>query len=432
MVSYLRGSVIGAIIGWGQTSGSYFPTGPKVCKNEDVGAAVAALRHGKGHCYVLANRYDGIDLPDDACRVLVLDGLPHGESLIDQYVAGVRADSPLLRGRLVQTVEQGLGRGIRSGSDHCAVLVCGDVVSLLGTTRMAALLSPETRKQVEIGRHAAQLTKAEAGTGWEKLKGLLAQSLHRNPNWRDYHARMMTGLTAAPPICDTRLAKAERRAGELFRMGAFLEATELVRGLTNGDLLKDDADKGWYLQLAAAYAHPADPAQAQEIQRKAHELNRSLLKPAPGVQYRKVSARAGLQSERVLNWVQEFTEPNAVVVAAQALTSRLVFGAGSEDFEAAWKELGTVLGFDSERPEDEFGQGPDNLWRFADDSILVTEAKSEVSTDRREVFKSEVAQLSVSYNWFRQEYGSATLMLALIHPAETLGRVECSWVIWAN
>ena len=28
MVSYLRGSVIGAIIGWGQTSGSYFPTGP--------------------------------------------------------------------------------------------------------------------------------------------------------------------------------------------------------------------------------------------------------------------------------------------------------------------------------------------------------------------------------------------------------------------
>ena len=27
---------------------------------------------------VLINKYDGIDLPDDACRVLVIEGLPGG------------------------------------------------------------------------------------------------------------------------------------------------------------------------------------------------------------------------------------------------------------------------------------------------------------------------------------------------------------------
>lgn len=394
--------------------------GATLCKGDSVGGAVSALRGKKGNFFVLANRYDGIDLPDDACRVLILDGLPHGESLLDQYSAAVRADSPLLRARLVQTIEQGLGRGIRSGSDYCAVMVCGDVVSLIGLTRMVQLFSPETRKQVEIGQKSAHLAKSDSGTGWDKLKGLLTQLLHRNAAWRDYHARMMTGLTASPLACETRLAAAERRAAHLFRMGACLEAAELVRGLANGNVLRDEADQGWYLQLAAAYAHPADPAQAQEMQRKAHELNRLMLKPAPGAQYRKASIKAGLQSERVLKWVQEFTEPNAVVVAVQALTSRLVFGTASDEFESAWKELGCVLGFDSSRPEDEYSQGPDNLWGFADNSYLVAEAKSEVTTDRTEVYKGEVAQLSVSANWFRTEYGDAEFTLALIHPTEML------------
>ena len=401
-------------------AGVWEESGAQLFKGDSVGAAVNTLRQGRGYCYVFANRYDGIDLPDDACRILILDGLPLGESLLDQHVAAARADSPLLRARVVQTIEQGLGRGIRSGSDYCAVLVCGDVVSLLGTTRMAALLSAETRRQVEIGRQAARLAKDETGSGWEKLKRVIDQSLQRDKGWRDYHARMMTGLPDSVVPYDSSLALTERRASELFRMGAFLEAAEEIRGAVNSDILKDDADKGWYLQLAASYTHPADPARAQELQRKAHELNRSLLKPAPGVQYRKVSSRAGLQADRALRWVQEFTEPNAVVVAIQTLASRLVFGSDHDDFEAAWKELGTVLGFESQRPEAEYGVGPDNLWRFADNSYLMTEAKNEVSTDRAEVSKSEVAQLSVSQNWFVQEYCDAPLTLAIVHPADTL------------
>jgi hypothetical protein len=133
-----------------------------------------------------------------------------------------------------------------------------------------------------------------------------------------------------------------------------------------------------------------------------------------------MSARAGLQSERVLKWVQQFTEPNAVVVAVQTLVSKLIFGADHDDFEAAWKELGEMLGCDSERPEEESGAGPDNLWRFADNGYLLTEAKNEVSTERPEVSKSEVAQLSVSKNWFRQIYGEVVLTLVIIHPADTL------------
>ena len=34
---------------------------------------------------VFANRYDGIDLPDDSCRILILDNKPYGQTLEDKY-----------------------------------------------------------------------------------------------------------------------------------------------------------------------------------------------------------------------------------------------------------------------------------------------------------------------------------------------------------
>jgi hypothetical protein len=35
---------------------------------------------------VMAAQYDGIDLPGDACRVLVLDGIPLGSFAIERFI----------------------------------------------------------------------------------------------------------------------------------------------------------------------------------------------------------------------------------------------------------------------------------------------------------------------------------------------------------
>jgi hypothetical protein len=87
--------------------------GATVVPKEDVGTTVEKLRASKGNYVVLANRYDGIDLPDDACRVLVLDGVPAGESYYEQHITAVRSDSALVTGRVAQTIEQ--GRALRKG-----------------------------------------------------------------------------------------------------------------------------------------------------------------------------------------------------------------------------------------------------------------------------------------------------------------------------
>lgn len=43
---------------------------------EEIESAVNSLRGGYLGLVVLINKYDGVDLPDDACRVLLIDGLP--------------------------------------------------------------------------------------------------------------------------------------------------------------------------------------------------------------------------------------------------------------------------------------------------------------------------------------------------------------------
>ena len=47
-----------------------------IVDRSNIESAVATIRGRKNGIAVFINRYDGIDLPDDACRLLVLDGLP--------------------------------------------------------------------------------------------------------------------------------------------------------------------------------------------------------------------------------------------------------------------------------------------------------------------------------------------------------------------
>src|SRR5699024_6598235 len=53
---------------------------------DQVGSVVDKLKKGNFQkTVVFSNRYDGIDLPDETCRILVVDGRPFFHSLSDRY-----------------------------------------------------------------------------------------------------------------------------------------------------------------------------------------------------------------------------------------------------------------------------------------------------------------------------------------------------------
>jgi hypothetical protein len=80
-----------------------------------------------------------------------------------------------------------------------------------------------------------------------------------------------------------------------------------------------------------------------------------------------------------------------------------------------------ILGFASERPEEELGKGPDALWAMPENHYLLTEIKNEVELGRTEIYQSEAEQMSNSSNWFVKEYGKATpITLLMVHPTADL------------
>jgi replicative superfamily II helicase len=395
--------------------------GAEFVQGDEVAGAVEQLKKDRGRWLVLANRYDGIDLPDDACRLLVLDGLPTGGLALEQYTMSVRPNSAQLRAVQAQRIEQGLGRAVRSGTDYCAVLLFGsDLVNFLSQKQNQSLLSAETRKQVELGNSMARMLQRDNAVS--PLKGItdtLDACLGQDIGWKKYHRQQLGGVAPAPTLIPTNvaLAKLEREGVRAHTAGHGDEASRAMDIFVSGATgPSDPADRGWYLQSAGALVHETDPARAQELQRKAHELNPKLLKPLAGARYGRAVAQASVQASRIQEWLRNLTEANAVPVAVEAILGRLVFGVESEPFEQALRELGTLLGFHAERPEKEYDCGPDDFWMMPDGTDLVIEAKSMVKLDQTEISKKDIGQLSVSVNWHKGEYPDRQFKAVIVHP----------------
>jgi hypothetical protein len=60
------------------------------------------------------------------------------------------------------------------------------------------------------------------------------------------------------------------------------------------------------------------------------------------------------------------------------------------------------VGFGSQRPEEDIGKGPDNLWALGELHYLVIECKSGASAER--ISKKDANQLNGSIVWFASTY----------------------------
>ena len=77
----------------------------------NINSDVQKLKAGHVGLTILVNRYDGIDLPHDACRLLVVDGLPDARNLMDKVKQSTVMSSDYDIVDKLQRIEQGMGRG---------------------------------------------------------------------------------------------------------------------------------------------------------------------------------------------------------------------------------------------------------------------------------------------------------------------------------
>ena len=182
--------------------------------------------------------------------------------------------------------------------------------------------------------------------------------------------------------------------------------------------VEDRAIRGWVTAELAAYQHRLDPVQAQTTLRSAKALNRQVTTPMDGVTYSRLDADLSDQAGRCLGFLRDrFPTGNALVIHVNALADRLRFAPDTEPaFVRAVVDLGELIGFEAQRPEADFGRGPDDLWKRGNLQFAIIEAKNGATTAR--VSKTDCNQLAGSANWFANEYDRTCNATAIIiHPS---------------
>jgi hypothetical protein len=113
-----------------------------------------------------------------------------------------------------------------------------------------------------------------------------------------------------------------------------------------------------------------------------------------------------------------FKNSNDLVIAVNALLEDLRFQPETaKAFEAAIFDLGFLLGFKAQRPENDQGKGPDDIWAVGGLKYYVIECKNGITGGK--VNKHDCNQLAGSMNWFKDSYDdTCTAIPIMVHPSE--------------
>jgi Rad3-related DNA helicase len=103
------------------------------------------------------NRYDGMDLADNACRMMLMAGLPTASHLQDRFLETKLRASAVLQERIRTRVLQGAGRCTRGPKDWAVVVVTGeDILRFLSRAEVAKSLPVELQAEITFGFEQSQ------------------------------------------------------------------------------------------------------------------------------------------------------------------------------------------------------------------------------------------------------------------------------------
>ncbi len=373
----------------------------------EVDGTVGTLRStSKGNFVTFTQRFDGVDLPDDACRILVIDGIPTGERLCDQIDAERQKNSPGYNLRAINRFEQAIGRAVRSSADYAAVLLVGnDIAAFIGKKDVKELLENHTREQIDLGKDLADQIRGAAGNSAEAIKIAIAALLERDEGWKEAYRERITSIvkeirTGTGLTPNEKSSYAERTAWIQSKSRNHQGASSTLQNVIDQKGIHP-IQKAELIFRMASYMNHFEPAQAATLYRGAFQINSILPRPAqmPDRKYLRVRE----QAVNLRSYLQQFTGFNAAISRLEEIRSKLAFSGDSELVEQGLYELGEIIGATSSRPEKETGRGPDVLWLF-DDITFVIEAKNEKHAP---IHKCDAEQLLLSTQWCKDHCDSS-------------------------
>jgi hypothetical protein len=181
------------------------PPGMPVFRPSDVEEDLDVFTRAPQGVLAMANRYDGLDLVDEACRLVVEAGLPARGDLQERFLARDLGAIDVLQERIRSRFVQGAGRATRNPSDFAVVAVLGaDLATYVARGDVQAALHPEVHAELELGLDNSYGTSQEMR---ENLQHFLAQ----DADWKAAEAELIARrehLTQVAPAGAEELSRA--------------------------------------------------------------------------------------------------------------------------------------------------------------------------------------------------------------------------------
>ncbi|HEY4241893.1 MAG TPA: DEAD/DEAH box helicase [Kofleriaceae bacterium] len=368
---------------------------------EDVQDAVDNLKNGTLRFAVFAQRYDGVDLPDDACRVLVLDGAPIGQGLGDDYDRPIPGRTGGIHRRQIHRIEQGMGRAVRSQVDYAVIVMTGpDLINFLAKREVTDQMGTTTRAQIKAAEKLTKMARTDARKPETIVHETAMQALTRDRGWRNFYEKNVKKAASAvpdtPDATQVTIASLEQRAQKAAMSRDAPRAAQLIDEAVK--MASSEEQKGWLLQRFANYTYDFEPSRALQTQQGAFAKNSRLSIPPHGVAVRKVkpSQAGGV----VLAWYNTFDHPNGVVAELARVKPSLSFGVKPKILEQGLSELAVFFGATGSRPEQLYRRGPDDLWEWPTIAWVI-----EAKNDRGgKLPKVDSGQLHDSLEWYKEHF----------------------------
>lgn len=371
----------------------------------------------KGHVglIVLCNKYDGVDLSNDMCRILVIDGSPQLARKIDLYQQNADPSNKLIISHTIQKIEQGMGRGVRSANDYCVVLLTGtDLSNLIYNQGGRECFSESTKMQLEFSdKICDQLHNPTV----DQIFEVANVCLDRTEEWVSNSKAFISEAKYSKNIVFSPLALANRDAFNQLEACNWKEASRIIAEAAS--IIDERTTKGLFLQTQAEYINLYDQIEAQRIQTKAKQMNPLLLKPIANYSANKLT-NAKLQAENLIStFKNKRYDLNGYGIAVLSILDSLAFASiPAYEFERAIMELSEHIGIPSSRPDAEEHNGPDNLWALGNGQYLVIECKNEVKAEK--LSKDNCNQLNSSVVWFDNNYDNMKCLPIIICQTRTI------------
>ena len=349
---------------------------------------------------IIVNKYDGIDLPADMCRMIVIDKMPNISNGMDIFEQRVLPNSQRINTELIQKIEQGMGRGVRSTTDYCGIILMNN--SLIETIYLGKAInyfSEATKIQIKVSEQLWD----QIGKSIDESFNLFNYLYNRDEQWKHISKESLISATYESEIILNNLEITIRNAYNEYCKGNIQKSIDYLQEYLNSISNDENQDLvGYVKMLKAEYMYFINPVRAQEILKSAYSSNNKILKPANGVSYKKLERQKNQQVLSIMNETKDLTN-NEILIKVNANLDRLQFSKDTHvQFESEIDNLGKLLGFTTQMPEKEFNDGgPDNLW-LGEDCFIIIECKNETTTNK--ISKTDIEQLLSSIIWFKNKY----------------------------